>query len=104
MWIKAMTLWRGPFDKVALTWRQAYGTLFQFTHVYAHAGTQDRPPNRQRPHTYHLAIAGAKQGGHSRPYMYVCTLLVVTPGAPAGSGLHEAAPTQACDLSSQFTL
>ena len=28
--------------QMALAWRQAYGTRFEFTHVYAHTGKQDR--------------------------------------------------------------
>ena len=84
--------------EMALAWRQEYGTLFQFTHVYAHTGAQDRL-SIGNDHADHLAVAGAKQKGTVAP-----TLLVVAPGAPAGSELHEDAPTQAYDLFSQFAL
>jgi hypothetical protein len=47
----------------------------------------------------HLAVAGAKQKGIVAP-----ALRVVAPNAPAGSELHEDAPTQAYDLFSQFAL
>jgi hypothetical protein len=75
-----------------------YGTPFQFTHVYAHTGALDRL-SIGNDHADHLAIAGAKQKGIVAP-----ALRVVAPNAPAGSELHEDAPTQAYDLFSQFAL
>ena len=79
-------------------WRQEYGTHFQFTHVYAHTGALDRL-SIGNEHADHLAVAGAKQKGIVAP-----ALRVVAPNAPAGSELHEDAPTQAYDLFSQFAL
>ena len=82
--------------EMALAWRQEFGTRFEFTHVNAHTGKQDRL-SIGNDHADHLAVAGAKQKGTVAP-----ALLVVEPGAPAGSELDEDAPTQANDLFSQF--
>ena len=84
--------------KLALEWRQTYGTHFEFVHIYAHTGAQDKRSvgnhNADR-----LAVAGAKQKGVIKP-----TFRVVSPDAPAGSELHADAPTQAYELFSQFDL
>ena len=85
-------------------------TREQYAYAVTHSTLPILPAARIRPnrpilpaigndHADHLAVAGAKQKGTVAP-----KLLVVAPGAPAGSELHEDAPTQAYDLFSQFAL
>ena len=85
--------------KMALMWRQVYGDRFEFVHVYAHTGKQDRISLGNHG-ADRLAVAGAEQKGS-----VAVALRVVAPGAPAGSELiDDACPSQARDASSQFDL
>ena len=84
--------------QMALAWRQAYGTRFEFTHVYAHTGKQDRLSIGNH-HADRLAVAGAEQKGSVVP-----ALSIVEPGAPAGSELNMEAPSQAWDAFDEFDL
>ena len=73
-------------------------SLFEFTHVYAHTGKQDRLSIGNH-HADRLAVAGAEQKGSVVP-----ALSVVEPGAPAGSELNMEAPSQAWDAFDEFDL